>query len=136
MFPSKSTSTSATCRTPPCSMNSREARVCAFSCFHGAHQSAPKTIITRDWSEAAAALAALRLLWNIGLETIMTALTGCAKRSRTNSAACARKIGPNRNLLQQRIDQNVGIHLLAVFDFIAATAAAAMHGGGVVQPIG
>src|ERR1035441_4565041 len=124
MFDSESTSTSATCRAPPCSLNSCESRVLVFNCLQGAHQSAPKTINTRDWSEPAASLAALRLLWNIGLETVMTARSGCIESSRTSSDAGAAKIVFNRSLLQQRIDQNVGIHFLAVLDFIAATAAA------------
>src|SRR5689334_25413428 len=38
-------------------------------------------------------------------------------------------------LLEEGIGQDVGIHSLAVFDFVSATAAAAMHRGRIIQTV-
>src|SRR5215475_9823831 len=71
-----------------------------------------------------------------GLDTTMTASTRCIMSSGTSSAPSAFRIVFTLGLLQECIYQNVGIHFLAVFDFVSPAAAAAVHRSRIVQAIG
>src|SRR5688572_157211 len=91
-----SMSTTAIRTAPAPSMNSFAGNVFFFIAWHGPHHSALKSSRTRDWSAAAASLAAARVGWNVGRAVLVEAgsAANAAKKLKIQSSKLKRIAKP------------------------------------------